>query len=95
MSHGGASGCLTIDYGSGRWYSNYCRGGEKRLPGAHFDSLTSAYAKASADKATSLEPPKTSLTYLRRYASGFFGVSALFRQNSHNAHNRTFFSPPR
>jgi hypothetical protein len=52
------------------------QGGEKRLPVAHFDSLT----------ATSLEPPKKSSTYLRGYASGFFVVSALLRQNSQNAH---------
>ncbi|MEN9845535.1 MAG: hypothetical protein RIS36_682, partial [Pseudomonadota bacterium] len=48
---------------------------------AHFDSLT----------ATSLEPPKKSSTYLGGYASGFFVVSASFRQNSHNAHDGTIF----
>jgi hypothetical protein len=41
-----------------------------------------------------LEPPKKSSTYLSGYASGFFVVSALFRQNSQNAHDGTFFHHP-
>jgi hypothetical protein len=44
--------------------------------------------------ATSLEPPKKSSTYLSGYASGFFVVSASFRQNSQNAHDGTIFHHP-
>jgi hypothetical protein len=41
-----------------------------------------------------LEPPKKSSSYLSGYASGFFVVSASFRQNSHNAHDGTIFHHP-
>jgi hypothetical protein len=54
--------------------------------------LTFPFAKASGDKATSLETPKKSSVYLRGYASGFFVISALFRQNSQNAHDGTLFT---
>jgi len=37
---------------------------------------------------------KKSSTYLRGYASGFFDVSASFRQNSQNAHYGTIFHHP-
>jgi hypothetical protein len=41
-----------------------------------------------------LEPPKKSSTHLSGYASGFFVVSASFRQNSQNAHDGTIFHHP-
>jgi hypothetical protein len=41
-----------------------------------------------------LETPKKSSTYLRGYASGFFGVSASFRLNSQNAHDGILFHHP-
>jgi hypothetical protein len=41
-----------------------------------------------------LELPKKSSTYLSGYASGFFVISALFRQNFQNAHDGTFFHHP-
>jgi hypothetical protein len=41
-----------------------------------------------------LEPPKKSSTYLRGYGSGFFVVSASFRQNSQNAHYGNLFHHP-
>jgi hypothetical protein len=67
-----------------RYFSAVWQSGEKRLPVAHFDSLT----------ATALEPPKKSSTYLSGYASGFFVASALFRHNSQNAHYGIFFHHP-